>query len=45
MKKVGSRDGDEIMAVRWVSLAGAVKLLSYTSDLELLAAFHARGAA
>ena len=45
VKKVGSRDGEEIMAVRWVALAGAVKILRYRSDLELLAAFHQRGGA
>ena len=45
VKKVGSRDGEEIMAVRWVALAGAVKILRYRSDLELLAAFHKRGGA
>ncbi len=45
LKKTGSRDGEEIMAVRWVALADAAKLLRYPSDLELLVAFHRRGGA
>jgi 8-oxo-dGTP diphosphatase len=45
LKKVGSRDGEEVMAVRWVALADAAKLLRYPSDLELLKAFLERGKA
>jgi diadenosine hexaphosphate hydrolase (ATP-forming) len=42
VKKVGSRDGSEIMAVRWVSFAAARKLIIYPSDLELFEAFCKR---
>ena len=45
LKKVGSRDGAEILAVRWVALADAAQLLRYPSDFELLKAFHERGGA
>ncbi|MCX5797156.1 MAG: NUDIX domain-containing protein [Elusimicrobia bacterium] len=45
LEKVGSRDGDEIMAVRWAAFAAARKLISYRSDIELFEAFHKRGAA
>jgi diadenosine hexaphosphate hydrolase (ATP-forming) len=45
LKKVGSRDGDEIMAVRWAALAAARRLISYPSDIELFEALRKRGQA
>ena len=45
VKKVGSRDGEEIMAVRWAGVAEAGKLIRYPSDIELLEAFRKRGGA
>jgi ADP-ribose pyrophosphatase YjhB (NUDIX family) len=43
LKKVGSRDSDEIMAVRWVKLSEAEKSCRYPSDFELLDAFGRKG--
>jgi len=45
LKKTGSRDGGEVMAVRWETPAKAERLLRYPSDLELLEAFRKRGGA
>jgi ADP-ribose pyrophosphatase YjhB (NUDIX family) len=39
LKKTGSRDGEEIMAVRWATLAAARKLIRYPSDIELFEAY------
>jgi 8-oxo-dGTP pyrophosphatase MutT (NUDIX family) len=45
LKKTGSRDPDEIMAVRWAPLARAAEIISYPSDRELLESFFKRRAA
>ena len=37
IEKVGKPDAGEIMATKWVLAGRAGKLLSYPSDLELLA--------
>jgi 8-oxo-dGTP diphosphatase len=42
IKKVGSRDPDEILAVRWSTLVNASRLLRYDSDIKLLEAFWKR---
>ena len=39
LKKTGSRDGEEVMAVRWAAVAEAGKLIRYPSDIELLEAY------
>jgi ADP-ribose pyrophosphatase YjhB (NUDIX family) len=39
LKKTGARDGEEIMAVRWETLAKAERLLRYPSDFQLLEAY------
>ncbi|HAM54192.1 MAG TPA: NUDIX hydrolase [Candidatus Rokubacteria bacterium] len=44
LRRTGSRDPDEILAVRWAGLDAARKLISYPSDLELFAAYRRRGA-
>ncbi len=45
LKKTGSQDPNEIMAVRWAPLARAAELIRYPSDRELLDAFLKRSAA
>ncbi|MDD5628700.1 MAG: NUDIX domain-containing protein [Elusimicrobia bacterium] len=45
LRKVGSRDASEILAVRWAGLDGAARRLRYPSDFALLAAFRGRRAA
>jgi len=42
VRKVGRRDPDEIMAVRWIPAASAVRLLRYPSDLRLMRLFQRR---
>jgi ADP-ribose pyrophosphatase YjhB (NUDIX family) len=43
VKKVGGRDVEEIMAVRWSALAAARRLIIYPSDIELFEAYDRRG--
>ena len=45
VKKTGSRDPEEIMAVRWAALSRAAQLIAYPSDRELLGAFFKRSKA
>jgi diadenosine hexaphosphate hydrolase (ATP-forming) len=42
LRKTGSRDPVEVMAVRWASLEAARRLISYPSDIELFEAFLLR---
>lgn len=44
LRRTGSRDPDEVLAVRWAALGAAQRLISYPSDLELFAAYRRRGA-
>lgn len=44
LRRTGSRDPDEVLAVRWAGLDAARKLISYPSDLELFAAYRRGGA-
>lgn len=43
LRKVGSRDAEEVMAVSWVALGAVEARLRYASDRELMAAFRERG--
>ena len=45
LKKTGSRDADEILAVRWAGFATVRELINYRSDIELFEAFRKRGGA
>ncbi|MBI5241129.1 MAG: NUDIX domain-containing protein [Elusimicrobia bacterium] len=45
LRRTGSRDPGEILAVRWAPLESARRLVSYPSDVALLAAFRGRRAA
>lgn len=42
LRKTGSRDPVEVMAVRWAALSAARRLISYPSDIELFEAFLLR---
>ncbi|OGS37962.1 MAG: hypothetical protein A3J82_02080 [Elusimicrobia bacterium RIFOXYA2_FULL_69_6] len=44
LRRTGSRDPEEILAVRWAGLDAARKLISYPSDLELFAVYRRGGA-
>ena len=44
LKKVGSRDSDEIIAVKWEDVSQASKFLAYPSDFELLDVFRGEDA-
>ena len=39
VKKTGSRDSDEVMAVKWVKLEQVLAMLTYPSDFRLLDVF------
>jgi 8-oxo-dGTP pyrophosphatase MutT (NUDIX family) len=42
LQKVGRRDPEEILAVRWAGLAAARKRIIYPSDVELFEAYQKR---
>jgi ADP-ribose pyrophosphatase YjhB (NUDIX family) len=44
LRRTGSRDPDEVLAVRWAALGAARRLISYPSDIALLDAYQRRGA-
>ncbi|MDD5657837.1 MAG: NUDIX domain-containing protein, partial [Elusimicrobia bacterium] len=41
--KSGSRDPEEILAVRWAPVDSAARLITYPSDQKLLEVYRARG--